>query len=135
MEILTAQLDTQHNSLDTIRTNVFLNFALTGLKVPYYFARWSSCAKGSQGRGRGQDTIAMAAVKGPPQGDALVEEVRRRAGMIACKLRNVQEARGGRLDAARAAASFGGCRRLSKISAIILAMSAQCWQRSVLYPM
>lgn len=35
---LTHQLDTQHNALPTVNLNVFLNFAITALKIPHYFA-------------------------------------------------------------------------------------------------
>ncbi|WVR08145.1 hypothetical protein IAU60_005191 [Kwoniella sp. DSM 27419] len=32
-----AYLDTKHNSLDNVHFNIFLNFALTALKLPHYF--------------------------------------------------------------------------------------------------
>lgn len=74
--------------------NVFLNFALTGMKVPHYFARWSAdettprkrCARaggteGRGGRGKGsgkrRETVHES-VEGKA-GDELV----RRAEMIA----------------------------------------------------
>lgn len=31
------QLDAQHNSLSTVYLNVYLNFALTAMKIPHYF--------------------------------------------------------------------------------------------------
>jgi telomerase reverse transcriptase len=32
-----AQLDTDHNHLDTVYLNVFINFALTAMKISHYF--------------------------------------------------------------------------------------------------
>ena len=32
-----AQLDTQHNDLQSVHLNIFLNFALTAMKIPHYF--------------------------------------------------------------------------------------------------
>lgn len=32
-----AYLDTQHNDLQSVHLNIFLNFALTAMKIPHYF--------------------------------------------------------------------------------------------------
>ena len=90
---LKYQLDTQHNSLDTVRMNVFLNFALTGMKVPHYFARWSAekttrrkhRARDSRG-GCGEATgMPRKIVHGRGEGEA-GDELVRRAEMIASML-------------------------------------------------
>lgn len=31
------QLDTKHNDIETVHFNIFLNFALTAMKIPHYF--------------------------------------------------------------------------------------------------
>lgn len=36
------QLDTQHNALETVYQNVFLNFALTAMKIPRYFGNFGT---------------------------------------------------------------------------------------------
>jgi telomerase reverse transcriptase len=39
------QLDTQHNDIDTVHLNIFLNFALTSMKLPHYFDRTNEINK------------------------------------------------------------------------------------------
>ncbi|WVQ79296.1 hypothetical protein IAT38_001393 [Cryptococcus sp. DSM 104549] len=73
-----AYLDTVHNKLDTVLLNVYLNFATTAMKVPYYFK--TSDPSGAQRDRLIYDSLSQAAEYTYLAGRARVRHSARKAG-------------------------------------------------------